>query len=661
MGCKIFKHHLMLILLIQLFLWVKFVNGQFIPGPRTGHTATLIGNKIYFIGGYNFSIPKESDVFYYDGNKLAWVEVNNQVSGQDADMPLQFGHTANIGGPKQDLIFIIGGDRFSTVYQLDTKTNKIITPIILGDSPNRDNLICMSSVIYKGIIYLFGGVEIDEAGKLNLYNNHYIFDTINLNWKVGSFIDAPPPRYKHTATLVDEIIYYIGGIQMINSYASYASMSIIFRYSTISNTWSSKVATGNTPGLRDGHSAVLVEGKIYIFGGAYYGSSPTESIAMLDTNNLEWSIPSFKNPRRPNMPTLPNLVYHTATLVDKRMFVAFGNDTDNKVNGYKGLNTDFYIFDFNNFEWYIATADELTNPSSNIPKLFSSSAGMPSSKLAIIGLSVGIVLSILAVVGILVFVYYRRKKNQSEGDVGYPEDDSNISYDKMSLSQRSTLYSSRPSMQYQFTKQFTPEQRISNNNNLTQPQDNLSQEFFILQIPSDGDRFSNHSSNYYPGIGTDPHSRRSEVSPPPFPSTYPYSQRNEAPLPSPPLTDPHSQRSEVSPPPPPSTYPYSQRNEAPLPSPPSTDPHSQRSEAPLPSPISTDPHSQGSEALLPPPPSTDPHSQNSQGSEAPLPPPPSTDPHSQGNEAPFSPPPLTDPYSQGSEALLSPPPPLQTP
>ncbi|CAB4415155.1 unnamed protein product [Rhizophagus irregularis] len=678
MGCKILKHHLMLILLIQLFLWVTFVNGQFIPGPRTGHTATLIGNKIYFIGGYNFSIPKESDVFYYDGNKLAWVEVNSQVSGQDADMPLQFGHTANIGGPKQDLIFIIGGDRFSTVYQLDTKTNKIITPIILGDFPIIDNLIFMSAVSYKGIIYLFGGVEIDEAGKLNLYNNHFIFDTINLNWKVGSFIDAPPPRYKHTATLVDEIIYYIGGIQMINSYASYASMSIIFRYSTISNTWFSKVATGNTPGLRDGHSAVLVEGKIYIFGGAYFGSSPTESIAMLDTNNLEWSIPSFKNPRRPNMPTLPNLVYHTATLVDKRMFVAFGNDTDNVVNGYKGLNTDFYIFDFNNFEWYIATADELTNPSSNIPKLFSSSAGMPSSKLAIIGLSVGIVLSILAVVGILVFVYYRRKKNQSEGDVGYPEDDSNISYDKMSLSQRSTLYSSRPSMQYQFTKQFTPEQRISNNNNLTQPQDNLSQEFFILQIPSDGDRFSNHSSNYYPGIGTDPHSRRSEVSPPPPPSTYPYSQRNEAPLPSPPSTDPHSQRSEVSPPPPPSAYPYSQRNEAPLPSPSSTDPHSQRNEVPLPSPPSTDPHSQGSEAVLPsppstdphsqgseaslpPPPSTDPHSQDSQGSEAPLPPPPSTDPHSQGNEAPLSPPPLTDPYSQGSEALLSPPPPPQTP
>ncbi|PKY34921.1 hypothetical protein RhiirB3_455112, partial [Rhizophagus irregularis] len=243
----------------------------------------------------------------------------------------------------------------------------------------------------------------------------------------------------------------------------------IYRYSTISNTWSLEVVTlapGNTPGRRLGHSAVLVEGKICIFGGSFNNSSPIESIAMLDTSTLEWSIPHFKNPRRPNMPTLPNLVYHTATLIDKRMLVAFGNDTDNPVNGYKGLNNNFYIFDFNNNEWYISTADELMNPSSNIPKLFSSStsAGISSNRSAIIGSSVGIVLGVLVlIVGILIFVYYRRKKNQSKGDVGYLADDSNISYDKFSFSQRSTLYLSQPSMQCQ----FTPEQCISNINNLT--------------------------------------------------------------------------------------------------------------------------------------------------------------------------------------------------
>ncbi|CAB5325243.1 unnamed protein product [Rhizophagus irregularis] len=453
----------MLILLIQLFLWVTFVNGQFIPGPRSGHTATLIGDKIYFIGGYNFSIPKESDIFYYNG--IAWVELNNQVSGQGADMPPKLGHTANVGGRNQDLIFIIGGDvEFSKVYQLDTKTNNVTLPTILGVIPNRDSLVFMSSVSYEGKIYLFGGGKI-ETDIITLYNNHYIFNTINLNWEDGSLVGAPPPRYKHTATLVNEIIYYIGGIQINNSIISYPSMSDIYRYSTISNTWSSAVARlapGNTPEPRLGHSAVLVEGKICIFGGSFNNSSPTEPIAMLNTSTLEWSIPHFKNPRS-NMQNLPKLVYHTATLVDKRMLVAFGNDTDNM-----GLNKNFFIFDFNNNEWYITTADELTNPSSNISKLFSSStsAGISSNRSAIIGSSVLGVL--VLIVGILIFVYYRRKKNQSKGDVGYLADDSNISYDKFSFSQRSTLYSSQPSMQCQFTyQQFTPEQCISNINNLT--------------------------------------------------------------------------------------------------------------------------------------------------------------------------------------------------
>ncbi|PKK68098.1 galactose oxidase [Rhizophagus irregularis] len=322
MGYKILNHHLMLILLIQLSLWVTIINGRFIPGPRSGHTAILIGDKIYFIGGYNFSIiSKESDIFYYNG--IAWVDLNNQVSGQGADMPLKFGHTANVGGRKQDLIFFIGGDQLPLIYQLDTKTNKITSSVILGAFPNRDSLNFMSSVFYEGIIYLFGGGEMDiETDITTLYNNHYIFDTINLNWQEGGLINAPPPRYKHTATLANGIIYYIGGIQINNSYVSYTSMSDIYRYNTVSNKWSLEVATlapGNTPGPRLGHSAALVENKICIFGGSYNNLSPIESIAMLNTSTLEWSIPHFNNPRRPNMPTLPNLVYHTATLVDKRM------------------------------------------------------------------------------------------------------------------------------------------------------------------------------------------------------------------------------------------------------------------------------------------------------------------------------------------------------
>jgi hypothetical protein len=67
---------------------------------------------------------------------------------------------------------------------------------------------------------------------------------------------------------------------------------------------------------------IIVDAKICIFGGIYLNYlSPKEPIAMLDVVTLVWTIPQFKNPKRPN---LPNLIYHTATLIDKRMLLAFG-------------------------------------------------------------------------------------------------------------------------------------------------------------------------------------------------------------------------------------------------------------------------------------------------------------------------------------------------
>jgi hypothetical protein len=45
-----------------------------------------------------------------------------------------------------------------------------------------------------------------------------MLDTINLSWEVGRLKGAPPiPRFRYTATLVGEIIYYIGSLQQDGS------------------------------------------------------------------------------------------------------------------------------------------------------------------------------------------------------------------------------------------------------------------------------------------------------------------------------------------------------------------------------------------------------------------------------------------------------------
>ncbi|CAB4373236.1 unnamed protein product [Rhizophagus irregularis] len=545
MGYKILNHHLMLILLIQLFLWVTIINGQFTPGPRSGHTANFAGGKIYIIGGYNFSgiSITTSDAFYLSGDPLTWTDLNSQ----GANIPFKFGHTANVGGPNQDLIFIIGGGpSMNSVYQFDTKTNKLS---VIGNAP-EPNRAFMGSVINGGKIYLFGGNDFNNIN--TLFNDLYIFDTTSLNWASGSLINAPPPTNKLTATLVNGIIYYIGGMQMNNLHTP---MTNIYQYDTIANIWSLKIATlalGDVPGPRSGHTAVLVGAKICIFGGIYLNyQSPKEPIAMLDVITLQWSIPQFKNPK---LPTLPNLVYHTATQLDSVMFVAFGNDTNVPNDGFNGLSNSIYVFEFNSLQWTKAPAAAFVqpnsgpNPSPNNPSPKTNPANpgatilptlpltskstvspttlptilpedQPSNKPVIVGLSVGIVLVGSAAIGALIFVFYRRKKRKEFDDTST----SNGQIPFNQFDQRSSLYPNQQQYapdqfpnQYQ---QFTPQQRISNFNNLSQPQEYSGQDS-ILQIPSDGeDRFSNHTSNYYPGSETYPYTQGSEIPPPPPPKT----------------------------------------------------------------------------------------------------------------------------------------------
>src|SRR5690348_6296188 len=141
MAHKIYK---ILILIILSFL----VNGQqFMPGPRVGHTATLLGNKIYYVGGYIGNDITTADFFYLD-EKSTWVDLNSQGKFPQID-----GHTSDIGGANQDSIFIIGGFQLETtnlVYRFNIKTKEIITPIIQGKEPPRRR--DMRSVSYVGKI-----------------------------------------------------------------------------------------------------------------------------------------------------------------------------------------------------------------------------------------------------------------------------------------------------------------------------------------------------------------------------------------------------------------------------------------------------------------------------------------------------------------------------
>jgi N-acetylneuraminic acid mutarotase len=215
---KNLNHYLIFIILYQLFS-IMVYGQKFIPEPRIGTPAVLIENKIYYIGGDNPSKSKseedpESVIFYHDVNPddkvnfLTWVDLK-------VKLPYTNGHAADVGGINQDSIFIIGGTHLDEtnpnyLYKFDTKTLELSVPLIQGKAP--PTFLARRSVSYKGKIYLFGGRTYTPVGNSLIYANQFdILDTINLNWQLGSMVNSPGALSGYSATLVNEIIYYIGG------------------------------------------------------------------------------------------------------------------------------------------------------------------------------------------------------------------------------------------------------------------------------------------------------------------------------------------------------------------------------------------------------------------------------------------------------------------
>ena len=104
--------------------------------------------------------------------------------------------------------------------------------------------------------------------------------------------------------------------------------------------WSSLATTGQLPGSRDSHSAVLVGQKMIILGGTN-GSRKVNDLHILDLSTNEWSRPNCEgNPPSPRES-------HTATVVGDDRLVIFGGSGEGEGNY---LN-DVHVLDLKTMKW----------------------------------------------------------------------------------------------------------------------------------------------------------------------------------------------------------------------------------------------------------------------------------------------------------------------
>ncbi|CAG8557018.1 11719_t:CDS:2, partial [Dentiscutata heterogama] len=243
----------------------------------------------------------------------------------------------------------------SLIENFDISTQQWTVPNILGNT----SLVISGDqcVVSEDIIYVFSG---------NAENKMLVLNTSSLTLSTLSYDTAPAALVRYSATLLPNgDIFYIGG-RFYSNFSIFGSMGMIPTFNINNSTWRTIVTSGLIPLPQAGHTATFIpqHNQILIIDG--YPQGP---IVSLDISTLIWSTPTVSNNG-----ILPGLFWHTSTLFDKYILVAFGEYVD-----YQPI-SNIYLLDIsqkNNYKW-VSTYDP---PPTSITYIASPSIHPPSSSL----------------------------------------------------------------------------------------------------------------------------------------------------------------------------------------------------------------------------------------------------------------------------------------
>ncbi|RIA90182.1 kinase-like domain-containing protein [Glomus cerebriforme] len=345
-------------ILIQLLVETNCL----ITSQRFDHTATIIDNKLYILGGRsnNHSEIIGKDFFYLDVSvvlntqKLLWRHIPNINIGY---IPSHFGASSVKGGANNNslILYLAEYHQYSFsiaenvfVYTFNPQHNSWYTPkIVVGN--NLKNIIrkkFLTGVIdYDGKMYIWGGIKRHKFDATD--HAMYVLDTTNLELEKRNVTNltnsnVPSLRIHYGATLLpNNKIIYIGGYD-----GKYLTLDQVYIYDTINNNWHREKTSGTIPSNRGKFSAVLgLDGQtIIIFGGTstlkMVNLKREDSLYVLNLTNFGWYIPriSGKIPK--------SRYYHKANVIENYMIISFGL-------GYnQSIESDVLLLDISNNEEY---------------------------------------------------------------------------------------------------------------------------------------------------------------------------------------------------------------------------------------------------------------------------------------------------------------------
>jgi N-acetylneuraminic acid mutarotase len=188
----------------------------------------------------------------------------------------------------------------------------------LEGGPRRAN---HASVVCLDRIFSFGGTGEDSEKTIPI--DVHVLNPVSYRWKAvpapksSKKNDIPYQRYGHTAVAYDEYAYIWGGRNDKGG-----ACAELFQYHPATNTWARPKTSGSHPGARDGHSACVINKKMYIFGGYEQPVDKfSNEVHALDLHTMVWELLDVKGKPASWRD------FHTAVGIGSQMYV-FGGRSD---------------------------------------------------------------------------------------------------------------------------------------------------------------------------------------------------------------------------------------------------------------------------------------------------------------------------------------------
>lgn len=278
--------------------WVSpYIDDSKRPTPRYEHSAVLVGNSVFLIGG-NYAGRYISDIWCFDLESLSWDRVTCDEGSEV--FPPSAGHAAVAYNGR---VMLIGGHvrveriknkvknisplKIYSIEMISKQCGTVETSCEEGLDQGPLQRGGHSANVVGNKLFMFGG----ENPNRKPNNELWVLDLITNTWSKPEVAGEPPEaRSSHSAvTYMERYIVIFGGGSVANCYNDLVVLD------TQTMSWMRPAISGPVPPIRAGHASAVLGSLMYLIGGGNNskGCADMYSLDLKNINSngpLEWNL-----------------------------------------------------------------------------------------------------------------------------------------------------------------------------------------------------------------------------------------------------------------------------------------------------------------------------------------------------------------------------------